>query len=519
MSGTDPPRSARRTSAIVAVRRAAGRPDGGVESDQRERRERPAELVRRRARRPRRRRRGPRAPRRPGATAAPARWTGPNAPRRWCRSGRAPTARTASSRPAGAGRAVVGERPAGLEEDRVEEVLQRAGHVAEVRGRPQQVPVGAEHVVGRRLQGRAHDDVDALDRVVVGSRHHRVGQRPDPGRGGVVHDQQPRHAARLTAEILRGSSATSRQPKLEAIAEFRACWHASDKLGQQRSRSADAILPYGHHRDPRRLSSPSGSSADRSYWARGIRPRRPRSGPTRWPSSSRPSSSRLPGHVPPRRRPPRRRPTGFATPNGRHVASESPTSGPPPSRPPATRRPRSRLPRSGRPEGRPGGRRPGGSRGRESRRAGRPGREGRGRGAPRDRGRDDGARHQRCAGRSCRGLSRTAAGRARHGRPQQAGADAGLPGTGQDLRLSRRIGWRSRRRRRRWPREDPGRGGQGARHLRPRGRPDQHARVHLHLQCEGARRRLLPGDDHQPGGADLLAVRPGEVGWKVLARL
>ena len=75
------------------------------------------------------------------------------------------------------GRAVVGEGAAGLEEDRVEEVLERAAHVAEVRRRAEHVAVRGEHVVGVGLERRADDHLDARDRVVRGAGDDGLGQR------------------------------------------------------------------------------------------------------------------------------------------------------------------------------------------------------------------------------------------------------------------------------------------------------------------------------------------------------
>ena len=73
---------------------------------------------------------------------------------------RAPAPGPAGRRP------VVGQGPAGLEEDRVEEVLERPRHVAEVGRRAEQVAVGGQHVLGGGRQGLPLDDLDTGDRVV-----------------------------------------------------------------------------------------------------------------------------------------------------------------------------------------------------------------------------------------------------------------------------------------------------------------------------------------------------------------
>ena len=101
---------------------------------------------------PRSRRRSPPARLRTAPTAAPGRSNVSTVRPRSCRSDRAPTARTASSHPRSPGRPVVGQRTAGLEEDRVEEVLERPAHVAEVGRGPEQIAVRGEHVVRVRLE-------------------------------------------------------------------------------------------------------------------------------------------------------------------------------------------------------------------------------------------------------------------------------------------------------------------------------------------------------------------------------
>jgi hypothetical protein len=74
-------------------------------------------------------------------------------------------------------------------------VLERAGHVADVRRRAEHEPVGGEHVGNSSGQGRADLDVDPqLGEVrVARARHDRLEHGPQRGRRRVVDDQQPRH--------------------------------------------------------------------------------------------------------------------------------------------------------------------------------------------------------------------------------------------------------------------------------------------------------------------------------------
>ena len=147
------------------------------------------------------RRRGPRARAPPGARGGPPRSTAPTAPRPSCRSGRARRARTASCRPRGRGRPVVGEGATGLEEDRVEEVLEGPAHVAEVRGGAEHVRVRGEHVARTCLECRPYDDLDALDRVVRRARDDRLGQRGPPTGWRVVDHQQSGHGVSLRGGV------------------------------------------------------------------------------------------------------------------------------------------------------------------------------------------------------------------------------------------------------------------------------------------------------------------------------
>ena len=168
--------------------------------------QRPAQLVRRLQLRLAPRRRAPRARRRTASSRALRRSTAPSGPRRSCRSGRARRARTAgpSSRPRTRRRRRSGRRaPPTCEERRVEEVLERPGHVAEVRGRAEQVAVRGQHVVRGRLQRGPDDHLDALDRVVVRAGHHRVGQGPQRPGGGVVDDEQDGHGREASERTLR----------------------------------------------------------------------------------------------------------------------------------------------------------------------------------------------------------------------------------------------------------------------------------------------------------------------------
>jgi hypothetical protein len=90
-------------------------------------------------------------------------------------------------------RAVVAERTPGLQEDRVEEVLEGAAHVAEVRGGAEQVAVRRQHLARVRLERRPDHHLDPFDRVVVGAGDDGVGQLLDRMGRGVVDDQQTGH--------------------------------------------------------------------------------------------------------------------------------------------------------------------------------------------------------------------------------------------------------------------------------------------------------------------------------------
>jgi hypothetical protein len=74
-------------------------------------------------------------------------------------------------------------------------VLERAGHVADVRRRAEHEPVRGEHVRDVRGQGRADLDVDPQlgEFRVVRARHDRFEHGPQRGRRRVVDDQQPWH--------------------------------------------------------------------------------------------------------------------------------------------------------------------------------------------------------------------------------------------------------------------------------------------------------------------------------------
>ena len=80
--------------------------------------------------------------------------------------------------------------------DAVEEVLERAGHVADVGRGAEQVAVGLEHVGGRRGQGRPDHHLDVVDFVGPRAAHRGLEHLLQGGRRGVVDDQQPRHDRR-----------------------------------------------------------------------------------------------------------------------------------------------------------------------------------------------------------------------------------------------------------------------------------------------------------------------------------
>jgi hypothetical protein len=75
--------------------------------------------------------------------------------------------------------ALVIELAADLEECRVEEMLERTGHVAEVRSRAEDVTVGRKHVVGGRFERGPDDELDPLDE--------RISRTRDDGLGEHVH--------------------------------------------------------------------------------------------------------------------------------------------------------------------------------------------------------------------------------------------------------------------------------------------------------------------------------------------
>jgi hypothetical protein len=79
--------------------------------------------------------------------------------------------------------------------DLVEEVLERAGHIADVRRRAEHERVRGEHVNSGRGQGGGDHDVDPrLGEIrVTGAGHDRLEHRPQRGRRRVVDNEQPRH--------------------------------------------------------------------------------------------------------------------------------------------------------------------------------------------------------------------------------------------------------------------------------------------------------------------------------------
>jgi hypothetical protein len=79
--------------------------------------------------------------------------------------------------------------------DLVEEVLERAGHVADVRRRAEHERVRGEHVGnGRGQRGGDHDfDPRVGELRIARARDDRFEHRPQRGRRRVVDDEQPRH--------------------------------------------------------------------------------------------------------------------------------------------------------------------------------------------------------------------------------------------------------------------------------------------------------------------------------------
>ena len=81
------------------------------------------------------------------------------------------------------------EGAADLKEGRVEEVLERPGHVAEVRRRAEQVAVGGEDVVGGGLERGDHLHLDILDVGMPRTLERRVEQRLGRAGRAVVDDE------------------------------------------------------------------------------------------------------------------------------------------------------------------------------------------------------------------------------------------------------------------------------------------------------------------------------------------
>jgi hypothetical protein len=74
-------------------------------------------------------------------------------------------------------------------------MLERAGHVADVRRRAEHERVRGEHVNSGRGQRRGDHDVDPRfgELRVTGARHDRFEHRAQRWRGRVVDNEQPRH--------------------------------------------------------------------------------------------------------------------------------------------------------------------------------------------------------------------------------------------------------------------------------------------------------------------------------------
>ena len=75
--------------------------------------------------------------------------------------------------------------------DAVEEVLERAGRIANIGGCAEQETIGLEHVSRRSREGRADDHLDALDLISPRSADRRLEHLLQGRRGCVVDDQQP----------------------------------------------------------------------------------------------------------------------------------------------------------------------------------------------------------------------------------------------------------------------------------------------------------------------------------------
>jgi hypothetical protein len=77
--------------------------------------------------------------------------------------------------------------------DAVKEVLKRAGHVADVGRRAEQVPIPVQDVGRTGRQRRRDHDLDALDLVRVRSCEHSLEHGLHGRRRRVMHEQQTAH--------------------------------------------------------------------------------------------------------------------------------------------------------------------------------------------------------------------------------------------------------------------------------------------------------------------------------------
>jgi hypothetical protein len=77
--------------------------------------------------------------------------------------------------------------------DAIEEVLEGAGHIADIGGGAEEIAVRLEHIGGRRRQGGPDDHLDALDLIGPCSGDRRLKHFLQGGRRRVMNDQQPRH--------------------------------------------------------------------------------------------------------------------------------------------------------------------------------------------------------------------------------------------------------------------------------------------------------------------------------------
>ena len=100
---------------------------------------------------------------------------------------------TGGAAPAVGGRTVVRQGPADRQERRVEEVLQRPRHVAEVRRRRHHVPVRPQHVLRPGFESRPVHHLDPADLRIPGTRQQRLHQQAHRPRRRVVDDQQASH--------------------------------------------------------------------------------------------------------------------------------------------------------------------------------------------------------------------------------------------------------------------------------------------------------------------------------------